>query len=143
MAVLPVSIAPVALFVWVIGPLSFHLVSCRDYRLTKNWIGKSFVYAIRAAVNKCFPRTAGDGLPDRRRSWPTPPVPRLWRKDNLAPSHLRTPRRGRRQCLALQVQSAKQLRVCSHDDSGQAHRDRPHSWGDRIPNGRKHPPRLG
>jgi hypothetical protein len=48
MAVLPVSIAPVALFVWVIGPLSFHLVSCRDYRLTKNWIGKSFVYAIRA-----------------------------------------------------------------------------------------------
>jgi hypothetical protein len=31
-AVLPVSIASVALFVWVIGPFSFHLVSCRDYR---------------------------------------------------------------------------------------------------------------
>src|ERR1700688_385243 len=31
-AVLPVSIASVALFVWVIGPFSFHLVSCWDYR---------------------------------------------------------------------------------------------------------------
>jgi hypothetical protein len=31
MAVLPVLIASVALFVWVIGPFSFYLVSCRDY----------------------------------------------------------------------------------------------------------------
>jgi len=31
MAVLPVLIASVALFVWVIGPFFFHLGSCRDY----------------------------------------------------------------------------------------------------------------
>src|SRR5712691_7638992 len=32
--------------------------------------------------------------------------------------------------VAPQLQSAKQLRVCSHNDSGQAHRDRTHTHGE-------------
>jgi len=46
MAVLPVLIASVALFVWVIGPFSFYLGLAPGLRLTQNWIGKSFVHAI-------------------------------------------------------------------------------------------------
>src|SRR6267143_3469859 len=32
--------------------------------------------------------------------------------------------------VAPQLQSAKQLRVCSHNNSGQAHRDRTHTHGE-------------
>src|ERR1700694_4715993 len=45
-AVLPVSIASVALFVWVIRSFLFPPRLMPGLPLTQNWIGKSFVHAI-------------------------------------------------------------------------------------------------